>query len=202
MTVARRLEGPCAPLFYATTVWLTLTASLAVAQTVNRSELELCASLETSELKLACFEAIIAASKARGGQQRDAAEPPTPVSGTTEIEVSAEAVTTLATPQPAAAAVTEEAVSTAEFGQEHLDKPGKEDNKVVIKATVTEVTRGRNNILYFHLANGHVWRQIEPRYVPYPKQAEFEIDITRGMMGEYRLRIEEDGRMVRIRRVK
>jgi len=50
--------------------------------------------------------------------------------------------------------------------------------------------------------NGQVWRQNEARHYSYPKNREFEVNITRGMMGEYRMRIGDNSRMVRIRRVK
>jgi hypothetical protein len=51
------------------------------------------------------------------------------------------------------------------------------------------------------LDNGQVWRQNEARHLEYPRSGEFDINITRGMMGDYRMRIGDNGRMVRIRRV-
>ena len=75
-----------------------------------------------------------------------------------------------------------------------------EEYKKVIKATVVDVTQGFNKDLRFHLANGQVWRQIEPRHLQYPKNRDFEIKISQGMMGAYRMRIGENGRMVKIRR--
>ena len=43
---------------------------------------------------------------------------------------------------------------------------------------------------------------MEARHYQYPKDREFDINITRGIMGDYRMRIGDNGRMVRIRRVK
>jgi len=91
--------------------------------------------------------------------------------------------------------------SDNDFGREQLTAPDQEQKKEVIKAMVVDVTQGYNKLLYFHLANGHVWRQIEVRRFQYPKSGEFEINISRGMMGEYRMRIGDKGQMVRIRRV-
>jgi hypothetical protein len=75
-----------------------------------------------------------------------------------------------------------------------------EEYKKTIKATVVDVTQGFNKDLRFHLANGQVWRQIEPRHLQYPKNRDFEIKISQGMLGAYRMRIGKNGRMVKIRR--
>ena len=70
-----------------------------------------------------------------------------------------------------------------------------------IGATVTEVSESPRGNLLFHLENGQVWRQIEARYVPLPANAPFSARISRGLFGEYRLRVGGEGRLVRIRRV-
>jgi hypothetical protein len=70
----------------------------------------------------------------------------------------------------------------------------------VSPAEAVDVTQGFNKDLRFHLASGQVWRQIEPRHLQYPKNRDFEIEISQGMMGGYRMRIGENGRMVKIRR--
>lgn len=44
-------------------------------------------------------------------------------------------------------------------------------------------------------------RELETRFVPYPRNAPFSVSISRGTLGEYRLRVEGAGRLVRIRRV-
>ncbi len=163
MTRAGRLEGPRAPLFYSVAALLLLSAKNATAQTVDLSTLELCAGLEKQELKLACFEAIIAGSKTAAAAM--ASEPP-----------------------------------ADDLGEEQLIVPERKDEKI-IRATVTKVRQGYNKTLYFHLANGHVWRQIEPRRLQYPKSGNFEVSISQGVMGAYRLRIGDNGRLVSIRRV-
>lgn len=107
-------------------------------------------------------------------------------------------------PVPEAVVAAEAVTPADDFGQEQLETPQPAGEKLLL-TTVTEVSKGYNDALYFHLANGQVWRQIEPRYFSYPKGDEFDVTISQGMMGEYRLRIgqsETQGRMVRIRRVK
>jgi hypothetical protein len=223
---------------------LLLSAKITVAQTVDLSSLEICANLETPELKLACFEAIIASSKTPDTAEPEAvdipvseppvaeieavseAEPPVElmrqdapavdaVPDSTPVAVATSTVAVAVTTEPAAAtlsvepepsgatvATTPELVANSQLGEEHLDRPETKANEdEVFHATVTEVTQGRNRILYFHFDNGQVWRQMEARHLEYPRSGEFDINITRGMMGDYRMRIGDDGRLVRIRRV-
>ena len=167
MPKARRSEGPRAPLFYSAAALLLVSAKFATAQTVDVSTLENCAGLETQQLKLACFEAIIASSK------------------------------TPETRQPVASVMP----AGEDIGREQLAAADQGEKKEVIKAMVVDVTQGSSKLLYFHLANGQVWRQIEPRRFQYPKQSDFEVSISQGVLSEYRLRIGDNGRMVRIRRV-
>jgi hypothetical protein len=247
MTKARRLEGPCAPLFYLVAALLLLSAKITAAQSVDLSSLEICADLETPELKLACFEAIVAGSKTPETRQPEAvdsplseqpvaeieavpeAEPPVEVmrqdapavdavpdstpaavaTSTVAVAVMTEpaAATLSVEPEPSGATVapTPELVANSQLGEEHLDRleTGEKANEdEVFHATVIEVTQGRNRTLHFHFDNGQVWRQMEARHLEYPRNVEFDINITRGMMGDYRMRIGDDGRMVRIRRVK
>lgn len=204
MAVARRTEGPRAPLFFATTGVVALAALLgpvsALSQTVEVATLEQCVAMETEELKLRCFEAIIASSTSgedeKPQEQESRAQPPASASVTpavaATIDDAADEVAAVTPPVDQA------------FGQEHLarQEKGQQARGASLRATVIEVSRGRRDYLYFHLDDGQVWRQIEARHYAYPKDGEFEVNISRGMMGEYRMRIGDNGRMVRIRRVK
>ncbi len=282
MTKARRLEGPCAPLFYSTAALLLLYGKITTAQTVELFTLEQCAGLATQDLKLACFEAIVTSNKTPDAPEPEAKDFPESVPPVAEIEAvpeaqppteampqdapvvdaatdskpaavaassaavvvateppveampqdapvvdaaadstpAAKATSTVAvavttepstaalsvTPDPAAATVatTPEPVANGQLGEEHLARPEadkKANENEVFHAMVTEVTKGHNRILYFHFDNGQVWRQIEARHLEYPRSGEFDINITRGMMGDYRMRIGDNGRLVRIRRV-
>jgi hypothetical protein len=131
----------------------------------------------------------------------DAAPDSTPVA----VATTPAAVAATAEPAVATVPTTTEPSASSQLGAEHLDRPATEeanDEEEVFYATVTEVAKGRNKILYFRFDNGQVWRQLEARTLTYPKSGDFDVQITRGMMGDYRMRIGDNGRMVRIRRVK
>lgn len=200
MAKAIRTEGPRAPLFFSALLILIL-GSLASAQSVDLSDLEICTGLESAELKLACFEAIIATG-------RRVSEPvPEPMPAVVEeavgsgpatiVEPKPKPVPEMTTAEPALGPASSE---SDQFGNEHLQKAVEPPPDKLV-ATVIEVTQRRNRTLSFHLSNGQIWRQIEPRHFPYPKNEEFDVTISTGMMGEYRLQIGENGRKVRIRRV-
>jgi hypothetical protein len=263
-------EGPCAPLF-CLGVALLIAAGGTAAQTVEQSDLELCASLETSELKLACFEALTASEGKGAPSATDAAPEPLPESTATEKalistgaaagvagsdagpvapalasddqadvaddlgqetpnEIQADVATELGRELPDEEQVDradeigrehpdEEQVDLVdelsreqpdegqvdladELGREHLDEEKVDDKeKAVVHATVSEVVRGSYDLLYFHLTNGQVWRQVEGRRFSYPRDSEFDVTINSGMMGDYRLRLEAGGPMIGIRRV-
>lgn len=204
-------EGPRAPLFYSA-ITLLLSVNLAHAQTVDIATLEVCAALETEALKLACFEAIISKGiiavtevptvETEVLQDDPATAIEAEVMLTSEVPVSIEAA-----PRDAKTSLTADVVPITtkrpvadDLGREQLAARDEEEQSEVIKATVVDVTQAYNKNLRFHLANGQVWRQIEPRHLQYPKNRDFEIKITRGMLGAYRMRIGENGRLVKIRR--
>lgn len=198
MTRAGRSEGPWAPLFCSAAALLLLSGKFTTAQTVELSALELCAGLETQELVLACFGAIIVAARAPAAQLSERAA--VVVSENVQMSVDPE-------PRAARVAATTETTDvnlrapSADDDRQQLAVPDQGEKTKIIKAVVVGVNKGYNRTLYFHLANGHVWRQMEPRHFQYPKRGAFDVNISRGVMGDYRLRIGEKGRMVRVRRV-
>jgi hypothetical protein len=88
-----------------------------------------------------------------------------------------------------------------DFGREHIES-APEDEPYELQAIVTEAVRRRDKGVTFTLDNGQVWQQVDDRYFPYPRDEDFAIVISQGMMGDYRLRVGGTGRMIRVRRTK
>ncbi|MDH3441844.1 MAG: hypothetical protein OEM63_13890 [Gammaproteobacteria bacterium] len=194
MTFASPKEGPRAPLFYGAA--FLLWSGLLQAQSVPLSVLEACAGLETADLRLACFEALVNAEREKIVAEVPSAVPADDVTAAAvEPELapveSVPAVAPMVSPAPAGNAADS-------FGSEHLGN----NESASLEARVTEVTRDRYGALIFHLDNGQLWQQMEPRYYPYPRNGEFDVLITTGMMGEYRLQVGGSGRKVNIRRIR
>lgn len=215
---ATRTEGPRAPLF----CWVLLfaPATIALAQTVELAELERCAALEADAQKLACFEAILAS---HGVARPAEAEPPDelrqgglqaapPPEAQAAATLDAEPDSAAAAVQPAAAgrdAVPAGTVSDREVAEASPEPAAplggwgfdEQREPELVHASVVKVTKTRYGELVFHFDDGQVWRQQEKRYFPYPKNREFDVTISTGMMGEYRLQVEGAGRKATIRRL-
>jgi hypothetical protein len=88
------------------------------------------------------------------------------------------------------------------FGKEYLDSDSDEPEQANRTATIVNVEKHSHGTLYFYMDNGQIWRQIEPRFFPYPKNTAFQVEIDQGVMGDYRLQVEGKGQKTRIRRVK
>ncbi len=104
-------------------------------------------------------------------------------------------------PTPAPAAEPTAASRDEDFGREHIESAS-EDEPYQLQAVAVEAVRRRDRGVTFTLDNGQVWQQIDDRYFPYPKDEDFAIVISQGMMGDYRLRVGGTGRMIRVRRTK
>ncbi|MYA68214.1 MAG: hypothetical protein F4Y22_13335 [Gammaproteobacteria bacterium] len=161
---------------------LFAAAANAAAQTASQQELEACAAIERAIERLDCFESLTARGAA-------------PVPAEVEPGQAAEA-------PPEHTSTSQDRLENV--GVEQLPDNRREEGtreRDDIGAIVTEVSEGPRGNLLFHLENGQVWRQIEARYVPLPADAPFPVQISRGLFGEYRLRVDGEGRLVRIRRV-
>ena len=123
-------EGLRAPLFCLGATLLVAAGGMAAAQTVEQSDLELCASLATAELKLACFEALTAID-GRGAPPaaRATAEPPPESAATEKALITAGSAAVVAgsdagrvAPVPATAADDNQMDSADDSGREQPEK--------------------------------------------------------------------------------
>jgi len=197
----------------ATAVMATVPGT-SLAQAVDLTDLRICADLATDELKLACFEAIVATGSRSGSDSDESGE------GGAELETpplhagmdKLDDVVEPSGPEDVAGTNDDNlADSSSEstldsFGREQLQSQ-KDDKPTMAVGRVVEVSRSkdRSQALQFHLESGQVWRQIEARYFSYPKNEPFDVTISQGMMGDYRLRVgtpDDSGRMVRVRRIR
>ncbi|MDA0992549.1 MAG: hypothetical protein O3A13_02825 [Proteobacteria bacterium] len=201
------------------TMLCLMASAVSVAQTVDQGDLERCAEKASAELKLACFEALTSAGidsviVEPGNTDPIDASDVSPVAAKPATEMSrtdAAASGTVAT-SAKATQVTDEperngpipAVTQSTLRNGPVVEPVEsqtDDPPVVVTAKVVEVSKGRYNVLYFHFDDGQVWRQIEGRRFRYPKDGDFEVTISKGLLGDDQLRVEGSGAMTRIRRI-
>ncbi|NKB34337.1 MAG: hypothetical protein GKR91_14695 [Pseudomonadales bacterium] len=171
------------------------------AQQVSQEELDGCAVLDSDREKLRCFIALTNRNRSEQAvSQTDSRSERMEIDAIGDSNV--ESIEELINASPLAD-TPPVAIDTSTLGQEQLREnrfeQGQEELSVL--ATVQEVSEGARGILLFHLNNGQVWRQIESGFFPYPRRQTFEVEITQGVLGEYRMRVEGRGRMLRIRRL-
>jgi hypothetical protein len=108
-----------------------------------------------------------------------------------------------ATAEPDAPRRDSEDPTDEDLGERYLrDPPAEPDGPEVIVRRVERVEAQRGRPLLFHFADGQVWRQMTAERFLYPRRRAFDAHITQGIMGDYQLRVEGEGRMTRIVRVR
>ncbi len=182
-----------------TLISMILVSSYVSAQSVSQLDLEACLEFDNEAQRLACFEELTA----RGRSAEDTAITNTPSAVTDTDTVPAPCPSGRSEPAVATTPAARNQVPrvSTDPGIEQIGKRAEDVEPDTVVATVVDVTTGGFNHLYFHMDNGSVWRQVEARYFPYPRSGSFDVEISRGVLGEYQLRVEGRGRMVRIRRV-
>lgn len=68
-----------------------------------------------------------------------------------------------------------------------------------ITTTIVRVQKDANGLRYFQTSDGQVWKQSNPG--SFNSKAPFEVELKSGMMGSFFL-VNEDGRSIRVKRVK
>lgn len=150
--------------------------------------LSVCAAIENDRDRLVCFDEL--------AEKSVATDTTSLAVETIESSNPNEKSETVSVPSPQS-----EQLNARNLGAERLPdtRPAFQDSKLTVN--VIAVTEGNFGHLYFHLDGGAVWRQNESRYLSYPQATPFSVEISRGMMGDYQLRIEGKGRRIRVIRV-
>ena len=105
--------------------------------------------------------------------------------------------------QPASLAGAPESVPAAELGAEQLKSTSEKQaraNAETVMIDLEKITYGQRRLASFHLANGQVWRQTE--LVRFSDgNAARSVEIRKGTIGGYRLRLDNQRQFMRVRRI-
>lgn len=176
----RRLAGKGA------VITLMLVAGHTGAQ--DAAELARCSTIEDGAERLACYDAA-------SGKNEPAPEPalePAPEPATEPLLVA---------PVEEAATQDDIAVLTDEVGQEQLDRDEPQDEeRTMVRGTVTSCERDPSGRYYFVFDNGQVWKQKDSDRLAF-RDCRFDVSIERDFFG-YRMRIEGQGKDIRISRIR
>jgi hypothetical protein len=173
---------------------VAFTCSAMGSQTVKQADLEACHGLPGDDMKLACYRSLTLRGRTDSTLPSAAVAPRVePAGPIVEQDLGSDE------PAPAAPPRIDD-----RFGKQHLDSDngGDEPERFSGTATIVKVEKRSHGTLFFYMDNGQIWRQMEPRFFPYPKNRTFQVELDHGMMGDYRLQVEGKGQKTRIRRVK
>ena len=92
--------------------------------------------------------------------------------------------------------------SKKELVQNNLREPQEVVTRTSLSYELTAVYKDSKNRWNFEFENGEVWQQIEPGYLPKPKNLPVRVDISDGVFGSHDLRAENFGKPVKVRRIK
>lgn len=168
------------------------------------AKLEFCRDLETKETRLNCFEALVPEGEINFSLTPSLILDPAlaPKKREPEIKITPKK---MAPPEPQ---VTKPNETKAEdkFGAEHIpetaDEKADKGESSSFTYKVERTGENRNKLVFFYMENGQVWRQMERQRILVPKGREFDVIITQGSFGDYKLKIEGKGRQTRVKRVK
>jgi hypothetical protein len=174
---------------YAAVLSLIVTPKVLAQDTSPlQSDLQRCAMLENSVVRLACFEALAHSETQSNTQlkqlqkQSEFNQAQKKVAPSSNIEAQKEAMG-----------------SERLKSQKALDSDSTTDGVIFI---VIKLEKNGQGHYIFRMSNGQVWREIEPSNLQFPRQGNFNVRIKQGFLGSYKLRAVEKGRATRVTRVK
>lgn len=146
----------------------------------ERDEALRCAQIPNKSERYACIDSVAERLQLQSG-------------GGTDAQPSNEPVD----PEP-------EEIVAPELGAEQLQPPSKAREKAVNQTVLIglqKITYGQRGLASFHLANGQIWRQQELVRFSGGKSVK-QVEIRRGSLGGYRLKLQGHRQFMRVRRVK
>lgn len=158
-----------------------------------------CASLETPDARLVCFEALAAMVIPETTGMVGALVPKKP---RTEAMVSPDVAEQAQKKQTFGADRVKQSTQSATTTEDGKPDTKKEKKPKGVTYNVVRATKDGEGRYILRMENGQIWRQIEPSYIRVPKDGAFEVRIVKGRFGDYKLRVGGKGRLSRVIRIK
>lgn len=180
-----------------------LAAPVADAQDSVSDDLLACDRLSAAPDRLACFNDIVRRLKAgEAAPVKDRARSPVTDSGPATSRASRPAVAEEAVPETSRPAVAAANSIPEDFGLKRKLKPeGKEQTRPVLTARVVRHWEDSLGRLVLQLDNGQVWTEVVSYNARIPK-GEATVEIKPGRFGGWRMRINDNVRLVKVKRLK
>lgn len=88
------------------------------------------------------------------------------------------------------------------LGDKYLVKKVSKTQDITVALTLKKANKNKRKLWVFEFTNGQIWQQLESQYVKVPKDFKTTVTISIGIFGSYDLRVGDDGRPIKVRRLK
>ena len=154
-----------------------------------REELQRCAQLQNSGVRLACYDALADVSASSPQQTSSTSVPAAPLGTPSEEAQSAAG--------QAPENESDQSLADRLFGM----LPGRDEDHNLLESRVVGEIRNLRQGTRFTLENGQVWQQVERTRRNY-RATNPKVEIKEGFMNSYRMSLEGLNGRIRVRRVK
>jgi hypothetical protein len=104
--------------------------------------------------------------------------------------------------KPIATNIDDTPVSDSQLGDKYLERDDARSNEESANFILIKTHRNDAKLWVFEFENGQVWQQLESRYLSIPNKLPAAAQISSGVFGTYNLRIGEEGRITKIKRIR
>lgn len=193
-----------------TTFFLLFYCYGAAAQNSLESYIELhkklndCALINVSARRLACFDALIGEDRQHAADSTKVTPLPVEVAaGDGEESEGGEAVAS--SEALVNGSVLADDKAQAALGTKYLpsnvDEKKNKPKKTYFEFVLLKASQDRKKRWVFTFDNGQVWRQIEARYLPRPKDLPAKATIAKGVLGSHDLKVSYSRKTIKVKRI-
>jgi len=89
-----------------------------------------------------------------------------------------------------------------ELGQKYLKTKQASNAKQNINLLLVDIDKDKQKRMVFTFENGQAWKQTEPRFVKRPASLPMQVQLLSGALGSFSVKLGENGRLVKVKRVR
>ena len=192
-------------------------SSCTAAHQISETGLEECIEIESVIARVNCYDAL--ARRLLGNRETAVQAPPTQpnrqASEATPLpkeqiisapdsspDDAANTTDNAGTQASSIKAVSMTEVHADQAGQKYLNSKTDTAPHRTLFFLLVATGKDKQKRMIFNFENGQVWKQIEPRYLKTLSNLPLQVELVKGALGSYSLRLGKSGRLVKVKRIK
>jgi len=182
--------------------WLAMLPAVLLAATGQGAPTSYkdCRSIVGDAQRLACYDASVDAESAHPAPAAASPAPPPTAAAASTVTTATPAPPVAAAPAPVATAPTPEAGFGAETVRQRPDPKEEAERPKTLRASVVNGPKEElHSGMLLNLDNGQVWRYIDDKPLYFGRKP-LNVEITRNVLGNYFIRVDDVNQTRRVRR--